>query len=462
LLAPIAASGALRRLAPQGRRLLFVCGPVPLHLTEARKMVADADAESIVERTLELHARHLNPSWATLVKFMGYGAVEVEAEGCWVVDASGQEWLDCLGGPGVFTLGHRPPEVVAAVEQQLRRMPLASHLLLNEGLAQVAAELADLCPGELQHSFLCNSGAEAVEGALKVARAHTGRAKFVAAEGGFHGKTFGALSASGREVYRRPFEPLVPGFTHIPFGDLAALTSAVDADTAAVILEPIQCEAGIIIPPDDYLPAVRRACDQAGTLLILDEIQTGLCRTGKVFACDWSGVAPDIMCLGKALGGGVVPVGAFVATADVWSVFEDNPLIHTSTFGGNPLACAAARAALKLVRQGHLCEAARERGAQLLGRMQEIGAAFPNLIREVRGRGLLVGVEFADSDVGGLVIAGLAQRHILCGYGLNDPHTLRLEPPAIITEEEVEHAATAFHEAVEQAQTIVQMANDGA
>lgn len=424
-------------------------------------MAAGADADSVVARTLELYARHFNPSWATLVKFMGYGAVEVEAEGCWVVDASGERWLDCLGGPGVFTMGHRPPEVVAAVEEQLHRMPLASHLLLNEGLARLAAELADLCPGELQHCFLCNSGAEAVEGALKIARAHTGRPRFVAAEGGFHGKTFGALSASGRDVYREPFEPLLPGFAHVPFGDREALADAVDTDTAAVILEPIQCEAGIIIPPDDYLPAAREICNRSGALLIFDEIQTGLCRTGKVFACDWYGVAPDLMCLGKALGGGVMPVGAFVATADVWSVFQENPLIHTSTFGGNPLACAAARAALGLVRRGHLCEGARERGAQLLARMQAIPDEFPDLIQQVRGRGLLVGVQFADADVGGLVIAGLAQRHILCGYGLNDPHTLRFEPPAVITEGEVDHAATAFHEAVQQAESILQMANDG-
>jgi len=421
-------------------------------------MTAREDVQGVIEKTLDLYTRHFNPGWAALVKFMGYAAVEVEAQGCWVWDASGEKWLDLLGGPGVFTLGHRPPEIVSAVEEQLRRMPLSSHLLLNQGLAELAADLANLCPGDLQHSFLCNSGAEAVEGALKVARAYTGRPKFVAAEGGFHGKTFGALSASGREIYRKPFEPLVPGFQHVPFGDREALAAAVDDQTAAVILEPIQCEAGIVIPPDDYLPAAREICDRAGALLILDEIQTGLCRTGKVFACDWYDVVPDVMCLGKALGGGVMPVGAFVATAAIWSIFHDNPLLHTSTFGGNPLACAAARTALRLVRETNLCQAARERGAQLLARMQGIAQEFPDLIREVRGKGLLVGVQFADSDVGGLVIAGLAQRRVLCAYGLNDPHTLRLEPPAVITEEEIDHAATAFRESVAQAHAIAQMA----
>jgi len=418
-------------------------------------MSAPHDPEAHAAHIADLYTRHLNPGWATVVRFMGFGAVEMEAEGCWVTDSGGQRWLDCLGGPGVFTMGHRHPRVVAAVEKQLRAMPLSSHLLLDERMAELAAAIADLCPGQLQHVFLGNSGAEAVEGALKIARAYTKRPKFVGAMGAFHGKTFGALSASGREVYKQPFEPLLPGFSHVPFGDKDALARAVDQDTAAVILEPIQCEAGILIPPDDYLPAARDVCDRAGALLILDEIQSGLCRTGKTFACDWWGVVPDLLCLGKALGGGVMPIGAFVGTAETWSVFAENPLIHTSTFGGNPLACAAALAALELVREGSLCAAALERGAELLEGMRAIAADFPALIRDVRGKGLLVGVEFADSDVGGLVIAGLAQRRVLCAYGLNDPHTLRLEPPAVITEAEVAHACAMFREAVDQTQLLI-------
>ncbi|MGQ9732164.1 MAG: aminotransferase class III-fold pyridoxal phosphate-dependent enzyme [Candidatus Zipacnadales bacterium] len=423
-------------------------------------MTVSPNPQAHVDRIVELFVRHLNPGWATVVRFMGYGAVEREAEGCWVTDSGGERWFDCLGGPGVFTMGHRHPEVVAAVEQQLHAMPLGSHLLLNEQMAELAAELVALCPGDLSHVFICNSGAEAVEGALKLARACQRRPKFVGAIGGFHGKTFGALSASGREMYKTPFEPLVPGFTHVPFGDIEALARAVDAETAAVILEPIQCEAGIIIPPDDYLPAVRDICNRYGALLILDEIQTGLCRTGKTFACEWWGVSPDLMCLGKALGGGVMPIGAFVGTPQVWAVFEDNPLIHTSTFGGNPLACAAARAALRLVREGNLCEAALKRGAQLLAGLQQVGADFPELIRDVRGKGLLVGVEFKDSDVGGLVIAALAQRRILCAYGLNEPHTLRFEPSALITSEEVDMVCAKFREAVESADALRKMATD--
>lgn len=421
-------------------------------------MSLSPDYDPQVERVAELYVRHLNPGWATLVKFMGYGFVEKEAAGCWVTDSAGQRWLDCLGGPGVFTMGHRHPEVVEAVERQLHTMPLSSHLLLNEKMAELAAALADLCPGDLNRAFICNSGAEAVEGALKIARAYTRRPNFVAARGGFHGKTLGALSASGRDQYKEPFVPLLPGFSHVPFGDVEALAAAVNGQTAAVILEPIQCEAGIIIPPDDYLPAAREMCDSVGALLILDEVQTGLCRTGKTFACEWWAVVPDLMCLGKALGGGVMPIGAFVGTDAVWSVFDGNPLIHTSTFGGNPLACAAALAALRLVRQAGLCAAASERGAQLLSGMQILAQEYPDLICDVRGKGLLVGVEFVDADVGGLVIAGLAQRRILCAYGLNDPRTLRFEPPALITPQEVDYVCAMMREALSQAAALVQSA----
>ncbi len=389
------------------------------------------------ELTFARYERYLNPGMIALVRFMGLETAELEACGCYVTDADGNQYLDCLGGPGVFTMGHRHPKVIAALKAQVDLMPLSSHLLVNPVTAELAERVAEVTPGDLQCSFFCNSGAEAVEGALKAARMHTGRPGFVAAEGAFHGKTFGALSASGRDLYKRPFEPLLPGFTHVPFGDAEALAAAVDFQTAAVILEPIQCEAGIRIPPDGYLRAAREICDRAGALLILDEIQTGLGRTGKRWACDWEGVVPDIMTLGKALGGGAMPMGAFVARPAVWDIFHDNPYIHTSTFGGNPLACAAALAALEVVEEEGLAARAAERGAQLLAGACELGAAYPGLVQDVRGRGLLVGMAFADGDIGGLVIAGLMQQKVLAAYALNNPEVLRLEPPAVITAEEI-------------------------
>ncbi|MDD3928150.1 MAG: aminotransferase class III-fold pyridoxal phosphate-dependent enzyme, partial [bacterium] len=235
----------------------------------------------ITEETLEKFGRYHNPSLARLLKFTGYAAVEEYAEGVRITDSEGRTFIDCGGGYGVFSLGHRHPRVVQAVKDQLDRMPMSSKVLINKQLADLAERLAQVTPGELQYSFFCNSGTEAVEGALKIARLATGRTRIVAAENAFHGKTFGGMSASGRDIYKEPFQPLVPGFEHVPFGDTAAMAAAVNGETAAVILEPIQGEGGVVVPPDEYLPAVRQICDEHGVLLILDEVQTGLGRTGK-------------------------------------------------------------------------------------------------------------------------------------------------------------------------------------
>ena len=399
---------------------------------------------------------YVNPGLAALVKFMGFEGVEESAQGAIIRDTEGNEYIDCLGGFGALSLGHRHPKVVAAVRDQLDRMALSSKILLNPRQAQLCERLAAITPGDLQYSFICNSGAEAVEGALKLARLATGRTDIVGAVGGFHGKTFGALSASGRDVYRKPFAPLVPGFSHVPFGDIEALRGAVNERTAAVILEPIQGEAGVIIPPDDYLPAVREMCDSAGALLILDEVQTGLGRTGTLFACEQYGVAPDIMTLAKALGGGVMPIGAFVARPQLWEVFRDNPLLHSSTFGGNLLACAAALAAIDAIIEERLPERACDLGERALSSLAELRQRFPAAISEVRGRGLLIGVEFAHEDIAGLVIAGLAQRRIIAAYTLNNPRVIRLEPPLVIEVELLDRALAALAESVEHTLALLQ------
>ncbi|MBU0610129.1 MAG: aminotransferase class III-fold pyridoxal phosphate-dependent enzyme [Armatimonadetes bacterium] len=414
-------------------------------------------SQELFDLTFDRYTRHVSPGMATVVKFMGFETVEWTAEGCYVYGPEGEKYLDCLGGPGVFTFGHRHPRIVAAVTRQLQEMPLSSHLLLDPVLAEAAEAIAGLAPGDLQYTFFCNSGAEAVEGALKIARAYTGRPHFVCAVNGFHGKTFGALSASGRDTYKAPFQPLLPGFSHVPFGDTEALRAAVDAQTAAVLLEPIQCEAGIIIPPEGYLRAAREICDAAGALLILDEIQTGFGRTGTVWGCDHEGVAPDMMTLGKALGGGVVPVGAFMARPKVWEVFHDNPYLHTSTFGGNPLACRAAITAVQVLQDEDIVAKCRDRGAELLAGIRQVGAEYPELVEEVRGQGLLVGLQFADPDIGNLAIAALAQEHILTAFTLNRPEVVRLEPPAVITSAEIAMVIEACGRAIGSAKELLQL-----
>jgi putrescine aminotransferase len=313
-----------------------------------------------------------------------------------------------------------------------------------------------VAPGDLQYSFLCNSGTEAVEAALKFARMATGRAGIVSTIGSYHGKTFGALSASGRDVYKTPFQPLVPGFTHVPFGDSAALEAAVSDETAAVILEPVQGENGIHVAPDGYLQAARRLCDAHGALLILDEVQTGLGRTGRLFACEHWGVVPDLMTLAKALGGGVVPVGAVMGTPAVWDkVFRENPFIHTSTFGGNEMACAAAITALRITLDEDLPAQAARKGDRMLGGLRAIQAKYPDLLTEVRGVGLMIGVEFADADVGKLTIGSLVHNGVIAAYTLNNAKVMRFEPPLVITDEQVEKVLSAFDAALGETQALL-------
>ncbi len=407
------------------------------------------DPQAYVEDTLRKYSEFVNPGLIKLYRFAGVETVEWEAQGVVVRDVHGREYLDFSGGPAVFALGHRHPRVVRAVVEQIQRMPMSVRAMPRRPEAELAALLAEVTPGDLRYSFFCNSGAEAVEGALKLARLVTGRPGFVATEGAFHGKTFGALSASGREKYRRPFEPLLPGFRHVPFGDADALAEAVDGSVAAVVVEPIQGEGGVRIPPDDYLPRVREICDRAGALLIVDEVQTGLGRTGRMFACEHWGVVPDILTLAKALGGGVMPIGAFVARPHLWEAFTQDPYLHSSTFGGNPAACAAGVATLQVLLEERLPERAAAMGELLLSSLREVAGRHPRWVREVRGKGLLVGVEFTDPDVALLASAEAMARGVIFFFSLNRPEVVRLAPPLIVERRHVETACRALDSALE-------------
>ncbi|MCS7185771.1 MAG: aspartate aminotransferase family protein [Armatimonadota bacterium] len=388
------------------------------------------------------------------MKFAGVDGVEIRAEGIWVYDEKGNRYLDFLAGFGALNFGHRHPKIVAAVKEQLDKMPLSSRVLFNAPQAKLAEALADITPGKLQFCFFCHSGAEAVEACIKFARLATGRKKIVAMKNAYHGKTLGALSASGRDVYRQPFEPLLEWFVHVPFGDKDALAQAIDEDTAAVIVEPIQGEGGVIVPPDEFLPFARKLCDESGALLIVDEVQTGLGRTGKNFAVEHWGVEPDLMALAKSLGGGVIPLGAAVGTKQIFESFSDRPLIHSSTLGGNPLACAAGLASLKVLQEERLADKAAEMGELLLKGLRELQSQFPDMLSDIRGKGLLIGVEFVSEDFAALTAASLLQRRVLTAYTLNNPRVIRLEPPLIVEREHIQLALDAFSDALSQVRNL--------
>ena len=413
-------------------------------------MALDESAvDRLSEETTEKYRKFVNPGIANILNFSGFQVPEDRAEGCYIWDASGRKFLDCVGGYGAFSLGHRHPKVVEAVRTQLEKEALKSHFFMSTELADACELLARVLPGEIEYSFICNSGTEAVEGALKCARIHTGRPEFIGAVNGFHGKTFGSLSVSGREVYKQGFHPLLPETRHVPFGDADALAGAISDRTAAVILEVIQGEGGVILAPDDYFGRVRGICDANGSLLILDEVRTGFGRTGKMFASEHYAVQPDIVTMAKALGGGVMPVGAFSSNADVWhSMFGKNPYLHSTTFGGNPLACAAVIAAIRTTIEEGLVERSRILGEKLLSGLKNVQKRYPWMIKEVRGKGLLAGIEFAEDDIAALVITGCGRGDLLAAYSLNNPKVVRVEPPLVIEESELDRAISIIDEAV--------------
>jgi putrescine aminotransferase len=405
------------------------------------------EIQETVEKTIEDYGRYVNEGLARLFRFLGFTTLEWENSGAVVKDIYGKEYIDC-GGYGVFYHGHRHPRVVDAVKKQLEKFPLSNRMLPQKPVVDLARLLAEVTPGDLQYSFFCNSGAEAVEGALKLSRAYTLRSGIVSTHGAFHGKTFGSLSVSGRELYREQFYPLLPGVVHVPFGDIKTMEKSVNKETAAVILEPIQGEGGVLLPPDDYLNEVRDLCNETGALLVFDEVQTGIGRTGKMFACEHWQVIPDIICMSKSLGGGVMPLGAFTTRKEIFEPFNDNPYLHSSTFGGNPLACAAGCAAIETILQDGLLERSTRLGDHAISRLKQLKEQFPKVIADVRGKGLLIGIEMEDEGLGGFLVSKLLEHGVLIVVSLNKPKVIRFMPPAVISEEQLDFALNTFAESV--------------
>lgn len=407
---------------------------------------------------IQAYEQHVNPALARLFRFMGLGSTAVRAEGSYVYDEDGRAFLDFLGNFGVFSLGHRHPRVVEAVRAQLDSLPQTARYLLDRPVAQLAELLAAITPGDLQYSFFCNSGTEAVEAAIKLSRLATGKSGIISTVNSFHGKTLGSLSVSGRDLFREPCKPLVPDILHVYYGDVDAIERVLRDrdDIAAFIVEPIQGEGGIIVPSEGYLAKVQALCRQHEIVLIADEVQTGLGRTGYMFACESENVVPDILCLAKALGGGVMPIGAIVGRPQVWQPLIDNPWIHSSTFGGNPLACVAAAAAIQATLEEDLPRQAKEKGEFLLNQLKNLAKEYPRVIAEARGRGLLIGLEFIREGVGGLVISRMVEQQIIVGYALNNPGVIRLEPPLNVAQEDMEKVLAVLADAVAEADQIIE------
>jgi len=394
----------------------------------------------------------LDDNWCTH-NYHPLPVVIAEAEGAWVVDVAGKRYLDMLAGYSALNFGHGHPDLIAAAKNQLDKVTLTSRAFHHDQLGLFCKELAELTGTEMVLPM--NSGAEAVEAALKVARKWAYRikgvpenqAQIITAGGNFHGRTISIISFSDDSVATADYGPYTPGFLGVKYGDLEALSAAITPNTAAILLEPIQGEAGVLVPPPGYLAEVRRLCDENNVLFIADEIQSGLGRTGAVLALDHEGVRADLYTLGKALGGGILPVSAVVGSKAILGVLQ--PGQHGSTFGGNPLACAVGRTVIKLLSTGEMQARATELGAHLLARLSTL---IGQGVAEVRGRGLWAGVQLAPEVGAGRAISEeLARRGIL----VKETHqtTLRFAPPLVITREEIDLAVDTLAAVIDEARS---------
>jgi len=430
-----------------------------LKLLSARELSLE-EKQSFIQETVENYASFYNRGFITYRKSVTeagqFAAIEWSGSGSILKDILGREYIDCLGGYGIFSAGVNHPTIVQAVTQQMARMALNSQELLEPWRGALARVLAEVTPGALQNSFFINNGTDAIEGAIKLARLYTKAHTFISTLSGFHGKSLGSLSLMGKASFRQPFQQGLQDVLFVPYGDADALAQefataeAVGVKIAGFVVEPVQGEAGAVVPPDDYFPRVRELCTRSGALLIADEIQTGMGRTGKMWGLDHSNVVPDIMCLGKAVGGGVMPLSAFISTAEIWEVMIPNPIIHSTTFGGNPLACAAGLAAIQVTLEEDLPGQAARKGEHLLRELGRLQVKYPDVLAEVRGKGLLIGMEFPRQEIGWQVASGLFKRGVLVAGTYSKAQVIRIEPalniPTALLDEMLNRLEDTFKE----------------
>jgi putrescine aminotransferase len=425
-----------------------------------QKSVDEALAKEIITESKENFAEHFNKGWLDYRKSVteagDWAAVEWEGSGATFRDVLGREYLDCLGGYGMMDLGWSHPDVIAAVKAQLDHSPMPSQELIDPLRGVLARMMAEITPGDLKYSWFAASGTEAIEASIKLAKLYTQKPAFIVGVKAFHGKTMGSLSMMGKADYRQPLGLLYAGpVYHVPFGDAEAVEKQLEicdkigVGVAGVLFEPIQGEAGAIVPPDDFWPRIREATRKHGTLLIADEVQTGLGRTGKLWGVDHWNVVPDIIATAKSLGGGVMPVSAVTTTEEIFQpMMYPNPFMHTTTTGGGALACSAAIAAINVTLRERLWEQAAQKGDYLIPKLQKLAARYPQVFDKITGKGLLIGLHFHKSETGYQVAAGLFKRGVLVAGTLTSAQTIRIEPPLVITYEQIDSLVERLEDTV--------------
>ena len=409
---------------------------------EAQEM--DKQGEALKEQALKDFAKYVNPQKVRVLRNAGLDIIETRREGPYVWDASGRRYIDCITSAGSFNVGRRNPQIVRALKEALDQYDLGVFLLCSKPKADLAKKLAEITPGDLQYVMYGTGGGEANDFAIKLARGFTMKTDVISTIKAYHGHTGFALAAIGREEYRKPFYPMVPGFKHVPYNDLEAMKNAVTDNTAAIIVEPVQGEGGIHPATDEYLQGLRRLCDDNEIVLIFDEIQTGFGRTGKMFCCEHSGVVPDIMTLGKSLGGTLYPISAAIYREELNDFLMAHPFIHLSTFGGSDLGCIVGMATIDYIIEHNLPEHAAKMGERFQQGFDELLKKYPELLLEVRRKGLMMGLQYTNDSIGPRMSYQLAQHGVLAIYTGNEPSVMRLMPVLEIQPEQVDEVLDAL------------------
>lgn len=440
-----------------------------LALKEAKRIIGYIEGaeltkdekDTIVKDSIANFNENVNPGWLEYRKSVSTDAAFVE----WTdsvdhfEDLYGTEFIDCLGGFGIYTCGHRNPAILKTVKAQLDRYALHSQELVDPLRGYLAKLVAMITPGDLQYCFFTNGGAEAVEMALKLARLATGGRWYISTVGAFHGKSMGAISMGGKGAYREDYTPMIQQVQHVKYGDADAMEAAiknlqtVGEKVAGVIIEPIQGEAGVIIPQEGYLTAVRAICDKYGVAMIVDEIQTGMGRCGTMWRCEVENVTPDIMTYGKAFGGGIMPITGIIARPNMWvdKLIENPWILGSPTFGGNPLACAAAISTIGYMLENDIPKMAKEKGEYFMTKLNALKEKYPTVLKEIRGAGLLICMEFPEAEVGYEVTKGLFSRHVMTAGTLVNAKTVRIEPPAVLSYETIDKVISKLDESIADA-----------
>jgi putrescine aminotransferase len=414
------------------------------------EILNERDPGKIRKEAEKNYREHVNPFALRMLKSASLDIIEGKRSGASVWDVSGKKYIDCVTGAGIFNVGRHNTEVAEVLKKALDTYDMGAWISIIRERGLLAKKLAEITPGRLKFSLFCCGGGEAIEVAIKLARGHTDRTEIICMENGYHGVTGFALPATGRDVYKAPFAPLTPGYKHVPFNDLNAVKQAITEDTAAVLLEPIQGEGGIIPADDDYLRELRKICDQHEILLIFDEVQTGFGRTGKMFCCEHSGVTPDIMVLAKSLSGGIFPISCSIFTEEISDFLMTHPFIIINSFGGTSLACLVALAAIEYIEKNDLPGRAEIMGKRFMSGLMTLKEKYPELVLDVRGKGLMLGIEFPEDSIGPRMAYQLNQNGVISIYTFNNPRIIRIMPTLVITSEEVDFVVHAFDKSLEE------------